>query len=456
MDVDELKKLLADKTAKRDELPDVEFKESADRTFFESICSLANAWGGVVVLGVDKHGAIVGVPPTSEYLDKVTNQIVSLLSIHPKIEVVDSEGKRAVVVTVDASPDVLISYRGKYWERVGATDRRMSQARLRERLIRTKTWDALPTEYPIDEIDDGAISRFIKEAVTKERLPRESVSENYEMLLEKLNLLVDGKLTNGALLLFGKNPQKYYVNLRIRLGRFKTATEIIDDQWADGNVFHQLERALTILQQYVSVRYRIETIEREDVREYPFLALREAVVNALMHRDYFNIANFIQINAYDDHLWISNPGGLPDGLTVEDLKRDHKSIGRNPLIARVLRLAGYAEEYGTGTLRMLEEMKKAGLPEPEFKEEMGGFSVYLYKDIYTEDHLNGLGLSERQIVGVLQTKKHGRITNKKYRELAGLSDEGARTDLSDLVRRGLLEPRGKGRNAHYVLVRRQS
>ncbi len=82
--------------------------------------------------------------------------------------------------------------------------------------------------------------------------------------------------------------------------------------------------------------------------------------------------------------------------------------------------------------------------------------MYLYKDIYTEDHLNGLGLSERQIVGVLQTKKHGRITNKKYRELAGLSDEGARTDLSDLVRRGLLEPRGKGRNAHYVLVRRQS
>jgi ATP-dependent DNA helicase RecG len=456
MDVVELKKLLADKTAKRDELPDVEFKESAGSTFFVSICSLANASGGIVVLGVDKHGAIVGVPPSSEYLDKVTNQIVSLLSIHPKIEVVDSEGKRAVVVTVDESPYVLISYKGQYWERVGATDRRMSQARLRERLIRTKTWDALPTQCPVDEIDDGAISRFINEAVGKERLPRESLSENYETLLEKLNLLVDGKLTNGALLLFGKNPQKYYVNLTIRLGRFKTATEIIDDQWADGNVFHQLERALTVLQQYVSVRYRIETIEREDVREYPFPALREAVVNALMHRDYFDIANFIQINAYDDHLWISNPGGLPDGLTVEDLKRDHKSIGRNPLIARVLRLAGYAEEYGTGTLRMVEEMKRAGLPEPEFREEMGGFSVYLYKDIYTEEKLSELGLSERQIAGVLQTKKLGRITNKKYRELTGLSDEGARTDLGDLVRRGLLESRGKGRSAHYVLVLRQS
>ncbi|MGA3197843.1 MAG: hypothetical protein ABSD89_00305 [Halobacteriota archaeon] len=105
---------------------------------------------------------------------------------------------------------------------------------------------------------------------------------------------------------------------------------------------------------------------------------------------------------------------------------------------------------------MVEEMKKAGLPEPEFKEEMGGFSVYLYKDIYTEDRLIELGLSERQIAGVLQTKKHGHITNKKYRELAGLSDEGARTDLGDLVRRSLLERQGKGRSVHYVLVRRQS
>ncbi|MGD0171011.1 MAG: hypothetical protein ABSB81_02625 [Halobacteriota archaeon] len=104
---------------------------------------------------------------------------------------------------------------------------------------------------------------------------------------------------------------------------------------------------------------------------------------------------------------------------------------------------------------MVEEMKKAGLPAPEFKEEMED-SVDLYKDIYPEDYLNELGLSERQIAGMLQTKKHGHITNKKYRELAGLSDEAARTDLGDLVRRGLLEPRGKGRNVHYVLVLRQS
>jgi len=354
-------------------------------------------------------------------------------------------------VTVDKFQYQLISYKGQYWERVGTTGRRMSQAHLRERLMQAKTWDALPTEYGLDQIDDAMLDRFVNEAVRKERLPKESVGENHETLLEKLNLLVNGKLTNGALLLFGSNPQRYFVNLQIRLGRFKTPTEIDDDQWADGNVFYQLEQALATLRQYLSVRYKIETAERADVPEYPITVLREAVVNALMHRDYFNIAQFIQINAYEDHLWISNPGGLPEGLTVGDLKKDHMSIGRNPLIARVLRLAGYAEEYGTGTLRMVEEMRKVGLPEPEFKEEMGGFSVYLYKDLYTEDYLIELGLSERQITGVLRAKKLGRLTNKEYRKLVDLSDEGARVDLGDLVRRGLFEQRGKGRNTFYVL-----
>ena len=148
-------------------------------------------------------------------------------------------------------------------------------------------------------------------------------------------------------------------------------------------------------------------------------------------------------------------------VAVVDLNRHARRLGgcvvgdkahpHNPRIAEVFYYAGYVEESGTGTLRMIRRMKEAGLPEPEFKEEYGGFSVYLYKDVYTEDYLNELGLSERQIAGVLHAKRLGRLTNKKYRELVGLSDEGARMDLSDLVRRGLLEKRGKGRGAHYVL-----
>ncbi|GAH15758.1 unnamed protein product, partial [marine sediment metagenome] len=173
--------------------------------------------------------------------------------------------------------------------------------------------------------------------VEKNRLTDVSLNEMPQVILEKLELMTDGKLRNGAFLLFGKNPQKYFTNLCVRIGRLKTETTIIDDKWAKGNLFEQFEQTLTILKQHISVRYEIKGIEREDIWDYPIPALREAMLNALIHRDYFNIANFITIKVYDDHIWFFNPGGLPEGITVEQLKRPHQSYLRNPLIAKVFR-----------------------------------------------------------------------------------------------------------------------
>lgn len=111
----------------------------------------------------------------------------------------------------------------------------------------------------------------------------------------------DGKLTNGAMLLFGKNPLKHFVNLCVRIGRFKTETTIIDDKWAKGNLFQQFEETLNIIKQFIGVRYEIKDIERKDIWDYPIPAIREAVLNALIHRDYFNVANFTLLKIYDDH-----------------------------------------------------------------------------------------------------------------------------------------------------------
>jgi len=132
-------------------------------------------------------------------------------------------------------------------------------------------------------------------------------------------------------------------------------------------------------------------------------ALREALLNALIHRDYSNIGNFITIKAYDDHIWFSNPGELPEGITVEELKKPHQSYLRNPLVAKVFYLTGYIEQCGSGIVRMVEWMKEAGLPEPEYKEELGEFSAYFYKDIYTEEYLREMGFNEQQIKTVIYT-----------------------------------------------------
>ena len=185
-------------------------------------------------------------------------------------------------------------------------------------------------------------------------------------------------------------------------------------------------------------------------------ALREALLNALIHRDYFNIGNFITIKVYDDRIWFSNPGGLPEGITVEELKKPHQSYLRNPLIAKVFYLAGYIEQYGSGTVRMVEWMKEAGLPEPDYKEELGGFSVYFYRDIYTEENLRKMELNERQIKAVMYVKEKGKITNREYQELCEIRKRQTTDDLKELEDKQVLKRIGTtGKGTYYVLEGRQ-
>ena len=171
-------------------------------------------------------------------------------------------------------------------------------------------------------------------------------------------------------------------------------------------------------------------------------AIREAVINALIHRDYLSTAE-IQIKIYDDKIWIWNPGKLPQQLKVEDLKKEHSSFPRNPILANVFYLAGFIERWGYGTKLMVELCKEQVPPEPEYKEEMGGFSVYFFKDIYTEENLRKMGLNERQIKAVLYIKQKGKITNKDYKNLTGISRQMATIDLNQLVEKGILIKTGK-------------
>lgn len=148
----------------------------------------------------------------------------------------------------------------------------------------------------------------------------------------------------------------------------------------------QVEALTNAIKKHINVSYVIEDVHRKDVWDYPLPAIREACINALIHREYMDSAE-IQIKIYDDRIWFWNPGGLPEGLTIEDLKKEHASKPKNKLLAMVFYYAGLIERWGTGTKRMVDLCKKQGLPEPEFKEEFGGFSVILQKDIYNERYL---------------------------------------------------------------------
>jgi len=292
---------------------------------------------------------------------------------------------------------------GKFYVRTGSTKQELKGVELLRFIMKKQntSWDSLSSEIGIDKVDRETLDVFIEMA--KDRLPV-SRNDTTEKILESLELVKDGKLINAAVLLFTKNPQKYFKNAFVRIGRFKTPVDIIDSVEIEGNLFKQLDEMIKVIKRHISVRYEIKDIRREDVWEYPLEAIREASINALIHREYLSSED-IQIKIYGDRIWFWNPGKLPEGLNTEMLRKEHPSKLRNKLIAFVFYYAGLIEKWGTGTIRMISWCRKHGLPDPEFVEEFGGFSVRFWKDIYNEEHLKKLRLNERQIKAVLYVKR---------------------------------------------------
>ncbi len=189
-----------------------------------------------------------------------------------------------------------------------------------------------------------------------------------------------------------------------------------------------------------------------EIRAYPTENIHAKLY---IHKDYSSTAE-IQIRIYDDKIWIWNPGKLSPELSIDDLKKEHSSYPRNPLIANAFYLAGFIERWGSGTKRIVDLCKDQGLPEPEYKEEQGGFSVWFYKDIYTEKNLKKMELNERQIKAVMYVKEKGRITNKEYQEIANVKERTATMELNDLVNKKILQKFGTtGRGTFYAVLKTQ-
>ena len=185
--------------------------------------------------------------------------------------------------------------------------------------------------------------------------------------------------------------------------------------------------------------------------ELPRDAVAEAIVNAIAHRDYASNAS-VQVMLFSDRLEIWNPGELPPPLTFEKLRLPHGSFPRNPLVADPLFLARYIEKAGSGILDMIGLCRASNLPAPEFRQDGGMFVQSLRKNLLTASMMDQLGLNDRQRTAILEVIEQGRLTNADYQELTGASRTTARRDLEELVDKGLLVSRGKGRGAHYVVA----
>jgi ATP-dependent DNA helicase RecG len=221
-----------------------------------------------------------------------------------------------------------------------------------------------------------------------------------------------------------------------------------------GNLFEQVDKARAFVLDAIKfpVIQKAGSARFDRPYELPEFAIQEAIVNAVAHRNY-NSTSGVQVMVFVDRVEVWNSGSLPSELTIEDLKKPHTSFPANPYLANVLYLADYAQRAGSGTIEMMEQCKAQHAPEPEFvlirnKE----FRTILSRDTFTENSLVRLGLNERQIKAIKYVKEKGRITNREYRQLTGLSDEGARKDLVGIIEKRVFKIKGKGRSISYTMV----
>ena len=362
----------------------VEFKESFGREALETLCAFANTNGGLLLIGINDKGDIKGIPGGANTLKDLANQIAQTTGLHPSIKTMHSNNKRIIHIRVPKSRIRPVLYHGKAYSRSGSTTCRMGMDEITKTVLTSvgMTWDEMPeVRANIADISTTKIKAFIRMANEQGRRPIPSRINPLE-LLHKLKLLRQGRPTRAAVLLFGKHPQDFYAQSIIKVGRFRGKTLVVDDREIAGTLFDQIEGAMLYFREKLDTRFEMTGMpQRKVVWEYPLDALREAVTNAVCHREYMSTAQ-TQARIYDHELLVMNPGGLPTALSVDSIKKAHHSVPRNRQIAEILFYAGLIEAWGSGIEKMMDECANAGLPKPVFESDQA-FKVAFKKAALT-------------------------------------------------------------------------
>lgn len=305
------------------------------------------------------------------------------------------------------------------------------------------------------DIDARAVENFVRLARLERQFPL-PIKTPVADVLAHLHLLCDDHPTNAAILLFGRDPQRFFPASEVRCMHFH-GTEIQRPvpfyRIFKGTLFEQVDMAMDFVVSKLnrSVGTRDESAQAPVRYEIPPDVIREAVVNAVAHRDYTS-GGAVQVSVFADRVEVWNPGTLTPPLTPESLRQPHGSIARNPRICEALFLARYIEKYGTGTLMMIRECLAHALPEPDFIQRGGEFTITVWRDWLTDEVLARYNLTKRQLQAIAYIKKVGQISNSEYQALTQVAKRTAHRDLSDLVKKGLFIKVGtRGKGAYYKL-----
>ncbi len=432
----------------------------------ETLAAFANAEGGTLLIGIDPKGnSILGVLNVEKLIESALEAGLRCDPplVLPRPRSVELENKQLLTVLVPAGLAHVYAVRGKYLVRSGKNNIALGPRQLRQ-LLRERgdaAFESMPAPgATLEDLDDQLVlsyaSLFLPAGESGNR------ATAIDLLLRRGCLVKNNDQyapTIAGLLLFGRDPQVAFPSAEILLVRYagKAMSDEFLHEIARGPLQDQVRRAERFVASNMRQGARIDSVRRTDTTEYPLPAIREAIVNAVAHRDYAIRGEEIRVLMFSDRIEVYSPGRLPGHVTLENLVQERFS--RNQVIAQVLADLGFVERLGYGIDRMIRLMKEWDLAQPRFAETANGFRVTLVgpdekwkNETGDGQRWQALEINGRQRSALEFVSRNAQITNRNYRELfPDVSDETIRRDLADLVDQGLLLRMGNKRGTFYIL-----
>ena len=425
-----------------------------ERPSFSEVASavgaFSNTGGGRILLGVKADGRVIGAPEWDT--SKLEDQLLLAVSPRPQLSLVHKViGEKSIIlidVPMGTEQPYVVGDRIFVWRGgmvLAATPDEISSMII-GRAEHGRRWEREPAlGATIRDLDERELFVTIERGLARSIGESKHILEPVE-LLNSLNLADGEQLHNAAIVLFARNPSRSMPQTRVKLASFGDLqrTTYIDNRVAEGNLFALFKEITTFFERHISIRSSFKEYTRHDQGTVPNFVIREAVMNALVHRDYQQANANVMIAIYPDRFEIWNPGSLPDGISAEMLPRARVSRPHNPDIANVAFVRGMVEQWGSGTRRIMTECRRAGLPEPEWEEIGGGVRITVYMSP-TRAPLSDESLSERSRLFLRESFPGQRISLENYHHLYGrdASERTARRDLETLVEFGYLEKTGE-------------
>jgi len=451
----------------------VEFKERYTSKIDRDIVAFANSKGGLLLLGVDDRGKVLGEKLTNKMKAEI-NAIARNCDPSIPIKKIRQVGNIVVVEIAEGDEKPYGSSTG-YYRRLDAVTQKMTQREVRSFFRETDDIsfeDITCRDLSLKDISLKKIKSFLKEANMSYKISK----ANLPSFLTSLSIYRKGKINNAGSLMFASQVVSFIPHAESIFASFKGTdkTNIYDRNDVKDDLLIQFNEAVAFLKKHLNVRSEIRGFDRFDIYEIPLDALREAVVNAIVHRDYAVKGTSIYVRVFDDRVEIENPGGLADGIAKRDFGKS--SVRRNPIIADLFHRMGKVERMGSGIERMRDLMYEAGLKEPVFEMD-AFFRVMFYRDPryslkadrsqktggskekglgeklvdrLAEGLVDRLAESQKQILQLVKDNPY--ISKKELSEIIGISTTAIDKNIKKLKKEGLLKRVGPAKGGHWEIV----